>query len=227
MKLITRQIHPPRLATKILEIAVPVDYRENIIGDLFEEYCDSIHLSHGKLGADAWFWKQTLLTSYEFLNKQKGGIMAFVVSIFIFVSMLAMAMWMGAQFSAFLNLPSFLVTILPAFCFGIAATSFNSFKNSVKLTISEQANVTDEDALCAIRFLKVAGNSGLWLGGIGTTIGAIAIASNMETESFSQHFGSAFSVCVLSLLYGFCFKVICYVAEQKISFLYLTNKQTQ
>ena len=130
-------------------------------------------------------------------------------------------------FSAFLNLPSFLVTILPAFCFGIAATSFNSFKNSVKLTISEQANVTDEDALCAIRFLKVAGNSGLWLGGIGTTIGAIAIASNMEPESFSQHFGSAFSVCVLSLLYGFCFKVICYVAEQKISFLYLTNKQTQ
>lgn len=119
MKLITRQIHPPRLATKILEIAVPVDYRENIIGDLFEEYCDSIHLSHGKLGADAWFWKQTLLTSYEFLNKQKGGIMAFVVSIFIFVSMLAMAMWMGAQFSAFLDLPSFWLPYCQHFVLGL------------------------------------------------------------------------------------------------------------
>lgn len=225
MKLITQQIRPPRLATKILELAVPVDYRENIVGDLFEEYGDSIHLSHGKLGADVWFWKQTLLTSYEFLNKQKGGIMAFMISIVVFVSMLAMAMWMGAQFGAFFNLPSFLVTILPAFCFGIAATSYRSFKNSVKLTISEQANVTDEDALSAIQFLKVAGNSGLWLGGIGTIIGAIAIGSNMEPASFGQHFGPAFAVCVLTLLYTFCFKVICYVAEQKITYLYLTNKQ--
>lgn len=216
---------PPIIALKWLNLCVPVSIREHLIGDMVEEFQLEQLPNKGTMRAKLWFWKQTLLTNYEFLNKQKGGIMAFMVSIVVFISTLIMAMWLGAEFSAFLNLPSLLITLVPAICFGLAATSVNSMKATLKLCLSEQKDVEPLQINAAIQFLQVSGNSGLLLGVIGTIIGAIAIGSNMEADVFGEVFGPAFAVCMLTLLYTFCFKVLCYVAEQKIRFLYLTPNQ--
>lgn len=215
---------PPKLAISLLGISLPLNVREAIIGDLSEEFLQQRLPAKGKLAADLWFWKQTLLATYEYLNKQPGGMMAFIISIFIFVIVTLMAMWMaGDELSIFIDVPSFIVTIPPAIAFGIAASSIQSMKLCVKLCISEQGNIEPTAIKSAIRFARVTGNSVMYLSAIFTLVGAVAIASNVKAEVFGEVFGPAFAVCVLVLFYGFMLKLLCYVAEQRIMHQYLSD----
>jgi hypothetical protein len=52
---------PPRLAAWLLDLFVPSDNAESIIGDLFEEF-SSIAASADSTVARRWFWRQTLRT---------------------------------------------------------------------------------------------------------------------------------------------------------------------
>lgn len=197
--------------------------REAIIGDLSEEFLQQRLPAKGKLAADLWFWKQTLLASYEYINKQPGGIMAFIFSVLIFIAITYLAMWMGGEINIYVNAPSFIITIPPAIAFGIAASSLQSMKLCLKLCISEQSRLEKTAINGALRFVKVTGNSGVYLGVIYTLVGAVAMASNIEAEVFNEVFGPAFAVCILTLFYSLMLKLLCYVAEQRIIHHYLAE----
>lgn len=217
---------PPGVATRILDLCVPANIRQHLIGDLHEEYQQERLAESGQLRADLWYWKQTLLCSYEFLNKQQGGIMAFLFSVLFFVAMMVLIVLMSANESAFfINIPSFMVIFPTAFVIGIGVTSFKSMKLSFKLLISEQDDVTRKDIVLACKYLNVSGVCSMYLGYIGTVVGAVAIAASIDADTFSKIIGPATAVGLLTLLYGLFFKILCYAAEQKIQIRYLDEHE--
>lgn len=216
---------PPGIATSILNLCVPANIRPHLIGDLYEEYQQERLPESGPLRANLWYWKQTLLCSYEFLNKQRGGIMAFLFSVVFFVSMMVLIIVMSAGPDAFINVPSAMVIFPTAFIIGIGVTSVQSMKWSFKLLISEQVDVTRRDIKMACKYLNVSGNCSMLLGYIGTVVGAVAIAESVSADEFSKVIGPATAVGLLTLLYGLFFKILCYAAEQKIEIRYLEEDE--
>ena len=216
---------PPGFATSILDLCVPANIRQHLIGDLHEEYLQERLPEKGQLRANLWYWKQTLLCSYEFLNKQQGGIMAFLFSVLFFVAMMVLIVLMSGDSSIFVNIPSFMVIFPTAFIIGIGVTSFKSMKLSFKLLISEQDEVTRKDIVLACKYLNVSGVCSMYLGFIGTVVGAVAIAGSIQADTFSKVIGPATAVGLLTLLYGLFFKILCYAAEQKIQIRYLDEDE--
>lgn len=210
---------PPKAATQLLELAIPLDTREFLIGDLTEEYLTTRLPEMGTTRARIWFWKQTLLASYEFMNKQKGGIMAFLLSTLFFFAIMWLLMALSGEISMFLNLPSFVAVVPPALFFAVATTSWNSLKMGIKYTISEQPPASAQQLASMTRCFRVAGDSGILLGIIATLLGAIAMASNITHDTFRDVFGPAFAVCILAPLYAVMFKVLCYTVVQKLEYL--------
>jgi flagellar motor component MotA len=212
---------PPMVATKLMEWILPANIRDHLIGDLYEEFYQrqsgpSINGSPG-----TWFWWQSIRTVLLYMWKERGGLMAFVVSLLIFIGMTLMAMVLGGRLEMFIDWPSFLIVIPPAIAFGIAASSVQSYLSSVKFAFVDQLDVSRQEALNAVRFLKVTGTTAVYLGFITSLIGWVAMGENIKAYEFNEVFGSAFAVSVLTIMYGLMFKLICYTAEQKIQFRYL------
>lgn len=67
----------------------------------------------------------------------------------------------------------------------------------------------------------VLGNCGLMLSGFMTLIGFVSMGAVMENMTY---FGQATSVACLPLLYGVAIKLVCYVAQQKMSALAAQSK---
>ena len=155
---------PPNAATHILELCVPANIRPNLIGDLHEEYQQDRVPKSGRFRANLWYWKQTLLCSYEFLNKQQGGIMAFLFSVVFFIAMMVLIMIMSANPDAYINIPSAMVIFPTAFVIGIGVTSTKSMKLSFKLLISEQVDIARRDIKMACKYLNISGNCAMYLG---------------------------------------------------------------
>jgi hypothetical protein len=49
---------PPAWAEEVLRLLLPLEHRENVSGDLLEEYRDTIVPSRGRSAADAWYVRQ-------------------------------------------------------------------------------------------------------------------------------------------------------------------------
>lgn len=49
---------PPAWAEEVLRLILPLEHRENVSGDLLEEYRDAIIPSRGQSAADAWYVRQ-------------------------------------------------------------------------------------------------------------------------------------------------------------------------
>ncbi|NMH61306.1 hypothetical protein [Alteromonas ponticola] len=61
--------HPPRLALWLLDVTLPDTVKDDITGDLTEEYCGSTDTG---LTKNKWFWHQTIATCWRFtMTKQK------------------------------------------------------------------------------------------------------------------------------------------------------------
>lgn len=214
---------PPSLACKILSLTIPLAVRDALIGDLVEEYREDRLPNMGRPGATVWFWKQTLLASYEYLNKQQGGVMAFLFSVIFFFAILTMLMLFSGEMSMFANWPSLVGVIPPAIVIGVACTSMDSMKLCIKLVISEQGGEERAHILAAQRFAKVTGDTSILLGIIGTLIAFIAIATNIQPERFSEVFGQAFAVSMICPLYAVIFKVILFTMDKRIENRYLSE----
>jgi hypothetical protein len=50
--------NPPVLPQALLQLLLPVERRESVVGDLLEEYRDSRVPSTGRFRANLWYWKQ-------------------------------------------------------------------------------------------------------------------------------------------------------------------------
>jgi flagellar motor component MotA len=212
---------PPMVATKLMEWILPANIRDHLIGDLFEEFYQLQSESSTNGSPSAWFWWQSIRTLLLYIWKERGGLMAFVVSLLIFIGMTLMAMVLGGRLEMFIDWPSFLIVIPPAVAFGIAASSVQSYVSSVKLAFVDQLDVNRQEAHDAIVFLRVTGTTAVYLGFITSLIGWVAMGANIKAFEFSEVFGSAFAVSILTIMYGLMLKLICYSAEQKIQFRYL------
>ncbi len=120
----------------------------------------------------------------------------------------------------FLDLPSLVMVLAPTVFFGIAASSWTSYWRSWSYPLGWRKKVGEEDARSTVRCLKVMGDVSLVMGIIASLIGGLTILR--ELESIKQ-FGGPVSVMALGLLYGIIFKLIAYVAENRVRNLYLNS----
>ncbi|MFT5163390.1 MAG: hypothetical protein ACI9FJ_001985 [Alteromonadaceae bacterium] len=212
---------PPKVAQILLHWVLPANIRDQVIGDLFEEFNLLIDDNQNVAQADYWFWQQSARTALLYLWKERGGIMAFVVSIAVFFGFSMMAMWLGGGMFMFVDIPSFLIVVPPAVAFGIAASSVKAAKEALAFAFVDQLEVDSKDAQDACRFLKVTGNTAAYLGFFTTLIGWVAMGNNISAAEFGNSIGPAFAVSILTVIYGMAVKLLCYTAEQKLQFRYL------
>jgi len=212
---------PHKLAYSILLFVLPAAIREQVIGDLFEEFDELIQTDRSLWAAHQWFWQQSISTALLYLWNEKGGLMAFIVSILIFGAVTLMAMLVSSGLKYYLDWPSLFLVIPPAIAFGIAASSFTAYKNSLAFAFVDQIEIDEKEAKSACQFLQVTGTSAIYMGFFTSMIGWISMATNITGDDFSQTFGPAFAVSVLTIMYGMGLKILCYTAENKIRFRYL------
>jgi len=153
------------------------------------------------------------------------------ISVFFFLAIIAAAVSVnrgGGYFESltfdftkgfyFLDLPSLLMVLPVAVLFGISATSWRSFGRCWTYTLGGAKQVTISGASSVARCLKVMGDVSLIIGIIGTFINVMLLLPKMNSI---LNLGPYLSVATLTLAYGVFFKLLTYVAEQRVRNLYL------
>jgi hypothetical protein len=121
----------------------------------------------------------------------------------------------------FVDIPSLLIIWLPSIVFSISATSWKSYWHSWSYPFLWRKQVSEDDANSAVRCLKVKGDAGFIMGILGTIIGAIIIIRDITTFIETQDLLNAVSVASITIFYGLLYKLLCYIAEQRVRNLYL------
>jgi chemotaxis protein MotA len=205
------------LANKLLAWSLPESLVDAVIGDLEETYLLKQQQGQASIVLQYWYWQQTLNLAYRFMPTTQRGLIMFILSLVVFISMMVFGMAMGADVSAFIDVPSAMLVFPPAIFFAIAATSWHDFLFAFGCVVSEKGKFSDREIIQSKRVFSVLGNTAIWCGGITTLIGWVAMASNISAEEFSAVIGPAFAVSILTFYYGAIVKLICYVAEQRIA----------
>jgi hypothetical protein len=209
---------PPTLPTRFLSWCLPNVLKVPVLGDLAEEFNQKSSEHKGQAQANHWYYRQCLRSGLQFLWFHRRGLLMFIFSFIAFVLLTLWAMWLGGEISMFWNFPSLLLVIPPAVLFAVGATSTNALKVALSLMLDDDEIPTSNQAKITTRLFSVMGNSALLLGALMTVLGWISMASNIESEAFANVFGPAFAVSMLTTMYAIGFKIICYVAEQKIQY---------
>ena len=118
----------------------------------------------------------------------------------------------------FFDLPSLLLVLPVAVLFGISATSWRSFGRCWTYSLGRAKQVSISGASSVARCLKVMGDVSLIIGIIGTFINVMLLLQKMNSI---LNLGPYLSVSALTLAYGVFFKLLTYVAEQRVRNLYL------
>jgi hypothetical protein len=118
----------------------------------------------------------------------------------------------------FLDLPSLLIILPVAIFFGISATSWRSYGRCWTYTLGGAKLVSISEANSVARCLKVMGDVSLLMGIIGSFVGAILSLNYLQ---LGADIAPSIGIAVVSMFYGFVFKLLSYVAEQRVRNLYL------
>lgn len=140
----------------------------------------------------------------------------FVLGILAFLATVLMAFMLSGELWMFANLPSFFMVVPPAILFAVSVTSKQTCLRAIQLIFDEEVQPDLTELNAAKHVFSVMGNASVWLGALGTVIGWVAISTNIEPETFKDVIGNAFAVSLLTALYAFIVKILCYVGEQKI-----------
>ena len=205
------------LGAKLLNWSLPEELKDAVLGDLEETY--NLKKQQGQTGTTLliWYWRQVFSIAYRFMPTKQRGFIMFILSIVVFIAMMVFGMVMGADVTAFIDVPSAMLVVPPAVFFAIAATSWQDFLFAFGCAASENTNYTERELNVSRRVFAVLGNSALWCGATTTLIGWVAMASNISSEAFANVFGPAFAVSVLTVYYAAIIKVISYVASERIA----------
>jgi len=117
----------------------------------------------------------------------------------------------------FLDLPSLLFILPAAILFGVTATSWRTYWRCWTYTLGSAKHVSISDAKSVARCLNVMGNVSWKMGILGTLIGGALILKSLEQI---DDVNNALTVAFLTLVYGLLFKLVSYVAEQRVLNLY-------
>jgi len=208
-------LQPPKMASKFLSWALPQSLVEPILGDLSEEYLARYSNRH-PIQAKVWYWRQAIKSGIQFMFKTQRGFVMFIFSILLFLGLTCLAMALGGSVGMYADIASILVVFPPAIAFAYASTSAQDVSRAFAILLASDTSQNEQDYKVSRRVFSVLGNSGLMLGIFMTLIGWVAMGSNMEDMT---HFGTAFAVSILTLVYGLGLKMMCYVAEQKLQAL--------
>jgi hypothetical protein len=118
----------------------------------------------------------------------------------------------------FLDLPSLFIILPVAIFFGISATSWRSYGRCWTYTLGGAKLVSISEANSVARCLKVMGDVSMLMGILGTILGAVLLLQDMQNIT---NIGQYLAVATITLIYGIFFKLVCYVAEQRVRNLYL------
>lgn len=206
---------PPKIASQFLSWALPEDLIEPVLGDLSEEYLQRIS-NKQLISAKYWYWRQAVKSGIQFMFKTQRGFVMFIFSILLFLGFTFMAMFLAGGAIMYIDTASILTIFPPAIAFTYASTSMNEVNRAFVLLLGNDASHNDQVYRSSKRVFSVLGNSGVLLGIFMTLIGWVAMGSQIDDASV---IGTAFSVSILTLVYGLALKMLCYVAEQKIQTL--------
>jgi hypothetical protein len=209
---------PPILPTRFLSWCLPNEIKEPVLGDLAEEFNILSAGQSGQINANYWYYRQCLHSGLQFLWFNRRGLVMFIFSFITFVALTLWAMWLGGEISMFWDLPSFLLVIPPAIFFAVGATSASELKFALSLLIDDEKIPSAHQVKITTRLFSVMGNSALLLGVLMTTLGWVSMGSYITSENMQSIFGSSFSVSILTSMYAICFKILCYIADQKIQY---------
>ena len=153
-------------------------------------------------------------------NHQSGAYMIWISILFCFTIVLtAVTLDFGSLSLVFSNALFFidapsLIFILPvAILFGVSATSWRTYGRCWTYTLGSSKHVSIKDASSVVRCLNVMGNVAWKMGILGTLIG---IALLLKSWDQINNVGAALTVASLTLFYGVLFKLLTYVAEQRV-----------
>ncbi|MCG8412924.1 MAG: hypothetical protein MI746_01785 [Pseudomonadales bacterium] len=77
-----QKAQPPVFALRVLELILPREIKDQLIGDLYEEFAEE-ESSAGAKNASQWFWKQTVKESaYWILRERTSALARTLVSVF-------------------------------------------------------------------------------------------------------------------------------------------------
>jgi len=209
-------VQTPTFYQKLLVWALPNNLKEPILGDLDEEFqlLASQNLSYAK----QWYVRQALTTSWRFLWRAQRGVIMFLLSLIVFVAISLMGMVFGIEISAYIDVPSLMLTVIPSVFFAMAVTSPKHLTSGIGMLFNDDAEAEPSDIKASQLSFKVLGNTALLMGVFSSIMAAVAMSSNIAPDDFAQVIGPALSVALLTLFYGVGLKVVSYVAEQKLQY---------
>jgi hypothetical protein len=83
---------PPQWAESLLNLLLPEQVRETIIGDLREEYVESVHPRKGRIGSDLWYLRQ-VLSFLPWISNEGAPIKKMLLPVSVFT--LGCASWLA------------------------------------------------------------------------------------------------------------------------------------
>ncbi len=111
-----------------------------------------------------------------------------------------------------LNIPSFILVIIPAITITILSKT-SAGVNPFSVLFSSRENVDREKAVITSRFFHTFGNSFITMGFIAFFISFILLLRSFPDP---KAFGPPFAIGLISLLYALFWKVLAYTAEQHV-----------
>ncbi len=219
---------PPVLCQLLLEWVLPHHLQEPILGDLQQEFSERRRQHAAQ--ARWWYRRQTYATCWHFIQQTQGEWLMFLLSVVFFIGVSVWTMLLSAQghdSSMFVDLPSLALVVVPAVLFATGSCSQQIFKQTLAVLLgSRRLRQAHEYQQCQ-HWLNVCGQSALLMGIFGTLIGLIAVANQINAENFAYAIGPSLGVALITLLYGYAVKVLCYVGAQRIDYLAAQAQQQE
>lgn len=204
-------VRPPKLATHMLMRFLPDELKEPVLGDLEEAFAKKAH-SKSLIERRCWYWHQAFSTSFYYITQMQKVFIMLLISVLFFGLMTYLAMWLSGDVHAFFDLPSLIITLPPALLFTLGATSAGSVHRAFSVLFSGHADRAI-DVKTSVRVFDILGNVSLWIGGVMTVLGWVAIGAQLDDITL---LGEAFAVSVLTVLYAMIIKIMCYVASERV-----------
>lgn len=189
------------------------------IGNVFKKASASL----GKISVLKRIPLKGLLAKFGGTGGGKGNSkgIKFLLSCLIFGAILFLAITLDTgkmrfyfrNFTFFLDFPALIFVFAPTIAFAIAATSLNTFRQSILFTFTGRIPGDAQGVKILVRYFRVIGNSSILVGVLGTLLGAVLLLQNMVSP---KQVPLALAVALLTLVYGLAMKILCYAAEMAV-----------
>lgn len=203
----------PNYIVSMIDWCVPFDLQETIKGDIAEGLFN--RLTKDKLSAYIWLYRQVIAIFWHFSPSTQRGSLMFMFSSILVSGIILMTFWLGGSLKMFFDLPSLIIVMVPALIAPFLTLSKKEVVDAFKALFD--SNTLPSNAETCQKVFQIMDKVAMLMGWFGVISGAIAIAGNVNAESFAQVFGPAFAVMALTLLYALIIKVFCYFAILRVN----------